>query len=480
MPNLLQSAVDLCAALRSRQVSAHELLLATLAAIERINPALNAVVETDMDGALRAADLADARIAKGEARPLEGLPMTIKDSFEVVGMAATAGTAALKDYMPREDARAVAHLREAGAILIGKTNAPVLAADLQTYNSLFGTTNNPWNLAFSPGGSSGGAAAAVAAGLTALELGSDLAGSIRWPAHCCGIFGLRTTAGSISMEGHIPPWPNQRQSFGPELTAAGPLARSTVDLDLALDIFAGPFPDLFPPARKTEPKSLRVALWLDEPFARTEADVAAAVLRAGRLLEAEGAIVDTKARPSFSFIEAWEVFAVLAHAVIGQSVPEETRARLIKATPPGRGGLSHQVLQARGMALGAAEFAEMEARRWRLQREWARFFESFDVVLCPPATIGPIRHDHSADIFARTIMVDRRPRPYLDLMLWAGLAGGSGLPAAVVPMGLGKDRLPRGVEIIAAARQDRTAIAVARILEALGTGFEPPPILNNS
>ena len=320
MPNLLDSASNLRAALLRREFSARDLLGATLAAIERLNPALNTIVQMDAAAAWRAATDSDSRLARGEVRPLEGLPVTIKDCFEVAGLVTSVGAPALQNYIPREDASAVARLRRAGAIILGKTNVPLLTGDFQTYNSLYGTTNNPWNLGFSPGGSSGGAAAAIATGMSALEIGSDLAGSIRWPAHCCGIFGLKTTWNIIATYGHIPPLPDMRLERNPELLVVGPLARSAADLALALDVLAGPRdpsmpgPPLAPP-RKASPKGLRVALWLDEPLAPADATVADAVGKAALMLEKAGAVVDPTARPAFSFEEAWEVSAVLVHAL---------------------------------------------------------------------------------------------------------------------------------------------------------------------
>ena len=261
MPNLLDSASNLRAALHRREFSAQDLLGATLAAIDRHNPVLNAIVQMDAASAWRAAADSDARIRRGEARPLEGLPVTIKDCFEVAGLVTSVGAPALQNYVPKEDASAVARLRRAGAIVLGKTNVPLLTGDFQTYNNIYGTTKNPWNLQFSPGGSSGGAAAAIATGMSALEIGSDLAGSIRWPAHCCGVFGLKTTWNIIATYGHIPPMPDMRLERNPELLVAGPLARSAADLSLALDVLAGPrdpaMPSqILPPARKTSPKGL--------------------------------------------------------------------------------------------------------------------------------------------------------------------------------------------------------------------------------
>jgi amidase len=384
--------------------------------------------------------------------------------------------------MPEKDASAVARLRQAGAIILGKTNVPLFTGDFQTYNGVYGTTNNPWNLGFSPGGSSGGAAAAIAGGMSALELGSDLAGSIRWPAHCCGIFGLRTTWNLVSTYGHIPPMPDLRLPRNPEFTVAGPLARSAADLALALDVLAGPREPTAPagafaPARKTSPKGLRLALWLDEPFAPVDAAVADAVRQAALMLEKAGAIVDATARPAFSFAEAWEIFALLTHALIGAGLPEKVREKLAASDHDfATDDLSHRALQARGMSLSGPDFIKIQGQRQRLHREWARFFEHIDVVLCPPAPTGAIRHDHAPDPHAKHISVNGQKKPYFDLMLWACLATGSGLPAAIAPVTLANDGLPRGVQIIAASFEDRTAIACAAMLEQLGAGFRAPPI----
>jgi amidase len=482
MLNLLDSATNLRAALLRREFSAQDLLSAAFSAIGRLNPALNAIVQTDAAAAWQAAAESDMRIAQGEARPLEGLPVTIKDCFEAAGMVTSAGAPALRDYIPKQDASAVARLRRAGAIILGKTNVPFLTGDFQTYNSIYGTTNNPWNLDFSPGGSSGGAAAAIATGMSTIELGSDLAGSIRWPAHCCGIFGLKTTWNLISTYGHIPPMPEFRLERNPELLVAGPLARSAGDLSLALEVLAGPrAPSMaaqpLAPPRQLSPKGLRIALWLDEPFAPVEADVAQAVRKAALMLEAAGAIVDIAARPAFTFEEAWEVCAVLVHALIGVGLPEKTRERLAAREHNfASGDLSHRALQARGMRLDTPDFLEIQGRRQRLREAWARFFKRFDAVLCPPAPVGAIRHDHKPDPHARFLEVDGSSRPYLDLMQWACLATGAGLPAAVAPVMLGADGLPRGVQIITASGEDHMAVACAAMIEELGMRFEAPPM----
>jgi amidase len=479
---LLQSACALRARLLARNISARELLAATLAQLDRVNPGLNAVVASDLAAAEAAAADSDARIAQGLARPLEGLPITIKDGFEVAGLVSTSGAPALKAHRPLADASAVARLRNAGANIFGKTNVPVFTGDFQAFNPIYGTTNNPWDVTRTPGGSSGGAAAAVAAGMTAFELGSDIGGSIRWPAHACGAFGLKTSWNLVSTYGHIPPPLHRRPTRNPDLLVAGPLTRSAADLALVVECIAGPRDANAPaaplvPARKTSPQGLRVALWLDEPQAPVDASVADAVLHAARQLADAGAIIDDKARPAFTFAEAWEVFALINHAVVGYGLPPKLRDRIARQA----GGFaaadrSHQALQARGINLGPGAYQALDMRRRFLRRQWAQFFAHHDVVLCPPASVGAFAHDQSPDIHARRLAINGEAKPYLDLMFWASLAAGGDLPAAVAPVHVAADGLPRGVQIIAAAGEDLTAVAVASMLEGLGCCFKAPPI----
>src|SRR6266849_1336134 len=262
MPDLcLRSATALAAALRRREIGCQELLDRYLERVARLNPALNAIVTLDAERARAAAERADRELASG---PLHGLPMTVKDTFETAGLRTTAGAPVLADYVPASDASAVARLRAAGALIFGKTNTPTFAADAQTYNPVFGTTNNPWDRARSPGGSSGGSAVAMAAGLSALELGSDIGGSIRNPAHYCGVYGHKPTHGIVPGRGHIPGPPGTLAEV--DIGVVGPLARSADDLDLALSVLAGPAEDRgrawlleLPPPRRGSLREYHVA-----------------------------------------------------------------------------------------------------------------------------------------------------------------------------------------------------------------------------
>jgi amidase len=479
--DLTASATSLREALLARRFSASELLEATFARIDALNPALNAVIAQDRDAARAMAAEADARLANGTARPLEGLPITIKDAFDVAGLPSSGGLPAYKDRVPAEDAAPVARLRAAGAVILGKSNVPVFSGDFQSYNPVHGVTNNPWSAAHSPGGSSGGAATAVATGMSAFELGSDLGGSARWPAHACGVYGLKTSWGLVSTWGHLPPPPERRTPRNADLLVAGPITRTPEDLALILPVLAGPrdasvAPSPLAPPRRTEARGLRVALWAEDPFAPVDREVSKAVRQAAGLLAAQGAIIDEAARPAIRFAEAFEVYALLNHAVVAYGLPPKVRARIqalaAKFSP---NDLSHQALQARGARMTPGFYQQIAQRRLALKRQWARFFGSWDVVLCPPAPVAAIPHDHLPDIHARRLDVNGEPRPYLDFLHWAALATGADLPALVAPVTRSAAALPLGVQIIAAAGEDLTAVAVGGMLAQAGAGYRVPP-----
>jgi len=468
--------------LRSGKLSAGELMALTLRRIERVNPIVNAIVHCDAEGGKAAAAEADKRIREGRARPMEGLPITIKDAFDVAGMPSTGGSLTLKERVPAVDAVAVQRLRNAGAIIIGKTNVPVFSGDFQAFNPLHGVTSNPWNTAFSSGGSSGGAAAAVATGMTSFELGSDQGSSVRWPAATNGIHGLKASWGLVSSWGIIPPPPEKRTDRNVELVVVGPLARHAEDLDLLLPILAGPRDTAIPgpklaPPRRMEPKGLRVALWLDEAFAPVDRSVADGVRHAAKLLAGEGAVVSETARPGFRFEEAFEIFALLNHWIVGYGLPPKIRDRIAsRAGSFAPGDLSHAALQARGARMTPGLYQEIDFRRKRLIRQWAAFFRQWDVVLCPPAPVSVLRHDHDPNIMNRTFDVNGEALPYLNFLHWAALAAGGNLPATVAPAGLTPEGMPRGVQIIGPLMEDRTPIAVSAMLERLQGGFLAPPL----
>ena len=441
-------ATELLRALRARQISSRELLEQYLARVEQANPALNAVVTLDVEGARAAAAAADAATVRGhDVGALHGLPITVKDSFETAGLRTTAGAPELAGYIPGCDADAVARLRAAGAVVFGKTNLPTFAMDWQTYNPVFGTTTNPWDATRTPGGSSGGAAAAIAAGLTGLELGSDIRGSLRQPAHNTGVFTLKPSYGIVPVRGHIPGPPGTLSA--PDLAVAGPIARSADDLDLALDVLAGPDAAMamawrlrLPAARGRSLRDYRIAAWLDDKFAPVDSAVLDVLTTAVDAIRRAGARVDDTARP-VQLGQASDVFEKLFAAAVSP---------------------------------GAADWNLTNEHRQQLRAQWMQFFRSFDVVLTPVSPVAAIRHDHSGNPDTRTITVNGEQRPYIEQSTWTGLAGGVYLPAAVVPVGSTRDGLPVGLQIIAPFLEDRTAIDVARHIERLLGGYQQPPL----
>jgi amidase len=468
-----RSATELVAAIRAREVSPRELVELYLGRIERLNPRINAVVTLDAERALAAAD-----VPRGG--PLHGLPITLKDQFETAGLRTTCGAEEWREHVPPEDAVPVARLREAGAILLGKTNLPAYAADWQTFNDLFGTTSNPWDRTRTPGGSSGGAAAAVAAGLTALELGGDIGGSIRNPASWCGVFGHKTSYGLVPSRGTLPAPPG---TLAPaDLAVRGPIARSADDLELALGVLSGP--DVqdavawrleLPPPRRSRTQDYRVALWLDDGRFPIAAEVREPLERAAQALEDAGARVDGEARPKVDLAEAVRlrrelVYPILALGLSAENFDEATeRARLVSPDDEDR-----EALWLRFATQPHREWLRARERRERMRAAWAEFFRDFDALLCPVAPVTAIPHDHSP-VEGRTLTVDGATRPYGDLGSWISLAGVAYLPATVAPVGRAATGLPVGIEIVGPYLEDRTTIDLARRLSELIGGFEPPP-----
>jgi amidase len=451
MPEIAtRPAHELADALRRRELSSHELLDHYLDRTEVLNPSLNAIVTLDPDGARSAADAADAALARGDVvGPLHGVPMTIKDTYETAGMRTTCGVEAW-DHVSECDAEAVRRLRSAGAVIFGKTNTPAYAGDWQTVNPIFGATNNPWDTTRSAGGSSGGAAAALAAGMTGLELGSDIAGSIRVPSNWCGTCGHKPTWGVVPQRGHLPPAPGALAQT--DLGVVGPMARDVADLEMVLDIIAGPDEQRatawrlrLPGPRAKSLSTLRLAAWLDDSSYPVENDVRG-VLESGvtAMRRAGARIVD--AQPPTTLPDLVGLHVELVYPLMEPSSKTRHRAWL-----------------------------SADERREQLRARMADFFRDVDALLMPVAVVPAIPHDHSEPLAGRTIRTDSGSRPYLDMFGWMGLATVAYLPATVVPIGRTPSGLPVGIQIVGPYLEDRTTLAVARCIEELLGGFTPPP-----
>ena len=483
--DLYQTATGLLEKIRRKDISALELLEDHLQQIEERNPEINAVVITDAERATERAKGADEALTRGESwGPLHGLPMTVKDAFEVEGLASTGGSPKWKGHVPKRNADVVQRLVDAGAIVFGKTNVPMLSGDFQTFNDIYGITNNPWDVTKTPGGSSGGAAAALAAGMTPLEIGSDIGGSIRTPAHFCGVYGHKPSYGIVSMRGHIPPPPGCVND-GDTLSVAGPLARSSEDLELALSLLAAPkmmdgvaWELELPPPRHETLNDYRVAVWLDDPYCPVERAIADAIQGVVEKLAKCGVkIVET--HPDISLGMNDRIFWDLVPPVIATGFPPnviDSMRKLLDSSEPDDDSLP--VRQARGALIPHKDWLSANERRHRVRAKWHELFRDYDVLLCPPTVTSAFEHDHRPNFFQRKLIVNGEPRPYFDLMVWAGLAINAQLPATVAPVALSDDGMPVGIQIIGPYLEDRTTVKFAGLLEKVCGGFNHPPKIN--
>jgi amidase len=467
--------------LDARRIGSLELLDHLLARTERLDPPLNAIVVRDVERARERAREADAARQRGESwGRLHGLPMTVKECFDVEGLPTTAGSPSLKANAATRHADAVQRLVDAGAIIFGKTNVPLFAGDLQTYNEVYGTTNNPWDVTRGPGGSSGGSAAALAAGLTPLELGSDIGGSIRNPAHFCGVYGHKPSYGLVSVRGHVPGPPDSL--LQPDIGVAGPLARSAEDLDLALSVMAGPngfdapaWKVALPRPRHKKLQDYRIAVCADDPFCPVDAEIAGLIRDAAAALAKKGARV-ADARPDLDFGASFRHFYQMLASTLGADFPDplvrSLEARAHAASPD---STSYRDLFARGVAMRHGAYIAAAAERQRQRAVWADFFRDWDVFLCPVLMTAAFPHDHAPDMLSRRLEVNGEMRSYGDAMCWAGLIGNVRLPATAVPIGRTKAGLPVGMQIVGPYCEDRTPIDLAKRLATLVGGFVPPP-----
>jgi amidase len=456
----IATVTTLAKAIRERTISSREVLEEYIEQNDRVDPMVNALVTIDLDRAREAARRADEAAAHGEfLGPLHGIPFTVKDSIETAGLRSTAGAAELADHVPTEDAAAVGRLKDAGGVLYGKSNTPRWNSDPETFNDLFGTTNNPWDLTRTPGASSGGSAAAVSAGLSAFDLGGDLAGSIRSPAAFCGVFGLKPSYGLISQDGGL--------ALGvggglleSDIRVFGPLARSAEDLDLLLGVLAGPthanakaWSVHLPAPRHEALSDYRVGVWLDSPEVQSDPSVDSLLAAAVDSLAAAGAKV-SDSHPPIDLIEARKLFMSILGPITLEIDPETEQF----AGNPHSAWL--RALRAR---------AEMEA-------EWARWFQDFDVLLTPVQPRTAFRHNQQGTSLDRSEPIDGQPVLLRNGAAWCELISVARLPAVSVPVGLTAGGLPVGMQVVGPYLEDRTAIRFASHLASLTGGYRVPPL----
>jgi len=474
------SALDAARAIRSGQVSAVELTARMLDRIQQHNGKLNAIVALAPDAVERARTADEARARRDWWGPFHGVPCTIKDTFEVAGVTTTAGSPTLRSHVPARDAAVAARLRGAGMIILGKTNVPLFAADWQSYNAVYGQTNNPWDVTRTPGGSTGGGAAALAAGLTYLEPGSDLGGSIRIPAHFCGVYGHKPSLDVVPMRGHIPPPPGIPASPPSTLPVAGPLARSAADLRAALEVLGGPDGDearawrwSLPPARGARLADYRIGYVLDDPRAPVSPEVGGALAATIEALRRAGAQLAEGWPPGVNPEEQFDAYYTLLMARFTPPVREEQLAgfRQLAANQDG----SYLARYARAVTASDAYMQTVETRRRVARAVWQAYFRTHDAFLLPTALVPAFPHDQAGTALMRVLATPRGERPYLDLCFWISFASLAGLPATTAPVGFTRGGLPVGIQIMGPYLEDATPIDLAgRLADVIG-GFRPPP-----
>ncbi|MEM7097510.1 MAG: amidase [Pseudomonadota bacterium] len=474
------SATEIAQKIRNKEVSCVEVLQMYLERIDQYNKDLNAIVVDLREQALAQAEQMDAAVAAGDAvGPLHGVPMTVKESYNVAGTPTTWGNPEWKDNVTDEDAESLKKLKAAGVNIFGKTNVPLALADFQSYNDVYGTTNNPYDLGRTPGGSSGGSAAALAAGLTGLETGSDIGGSIRNPAHFCGVFGHKPTYNLLWMRGHAPPGDVRSSS---DISVIGPMARSAADLATAMEQMAGPdeimargFQLNLPTWSGRNLSDLKVAVWRNDEMAPVAQEVEARVDNVARALADAGASINDTARPEFAADHSHETYQNLLQATMAMRMPEEEYEGLKKYVDkldPNDNSQGARVLRAQISSF--KDWGAANELRHKLRWHWHEFFKDVDVLITPIMATAAFEHDHRK-FGERTLMIDNQERPYFEQVFWAGLTGVAYLPSTVIPTGLNDAGLPIGIQIVGAEYMDMVTIGVAHELEKMGFDFTPPP-----
>jgi amidase len=477
-----KTASETAAALAAKSVSAVELTQATIDRIEKYDGQINAICVRDFDRALDAARAADAAIARGERGPLLGIPMTIKESYNLAGTPTTWGFVPQKNFVPQEDALAVQRVKGAGGVIVGKTNVPIGLADWQSYNEIYGVTNNPYDTGRTPGGSSGGSAAALAAGYGPLSLGSDIGGSLRVPAHYCGVTAHKPTLNLVAGRGHTPP-PLPPLPIEHDLAVVGPMARCAADLSLLLDVIAGPdeldgavsYKLALPPARHNDLRNFRILVLDTHPLLPSDSSVRTAVNALADNLARQGARIERQSNLLPDLAASARLYMRMLLSFLAASFPPEAIARVkenVAKLEPGDNSLAAE--RQRGTVMSHREWVLANGARTAERAQWRALFGQFDAVICPIMPTAAYPHDHSPEQSLRTIMIDNTPYPYTDQLTWPGLATLPGLPATTIPIGFTTNKLPIGMQIIGPWLEDRTPLRLAELIEREFGGFVPP------
>ena len=444
-------AHEQAARIASGSLSARELLDASIERYERLDGQLNAVVVERIDDARRAAAGADDAVARGESLgPLHGVPVTVKEVIDWVGTPSTWGDPRHADHMPDRNAVVLDRLVGAGAIVWGKTNVPLELGEWQTFNQIHGRTNNPWNLERTPGGSSGGSAVSLAVGYAALEIGSDIGGSIRFPAHYCGVYGHKPSFGAVSADGHD--YPGQPAEV--DINVVGPMARSARDLDIAMRLLTRL---VLADESRSNLDEFTVGVMLEHPFGGEQDAEMTAVLAAGIDRLAEAGLNVVAAETGIDHAAAQRNYLMLNHAAtsgVEQSWHGEERV-----------GITHR------------QWVELSNERQRIRRQWASYFESVDLLLCPVAASAAPPHQTDVPFMDQTLPINGREVSNFDQWLWAGIASGSYLPSTAFPVGRTAVGLPVGLQALAPFAHDLRGIAFAGLVEQVLGGFEAPPLI---
>lgn len=480
-----ESAHRLAGMIRNGDIGCEELLSVFLDRIDRYNPALNAVIVDLRDAAREEARRMDAERSRGYSRgPLHGVPMTIKESYNVAGTPTTWGNPDWKNNITHEDAEAVKRLKGIGINLHGKTNVPLALADFQSYNDIYGTTHNPYDRSRTPGGSSGGSAVALSAGFTGIEAGSDIGGSIRNPAHFCGVFGHKPTWNLCWSRGHSAPGDHRTS---PDIAVIGPLGRSAKDLEIALRAMAGPdeiaargFKLNLPEFTGRKLSDLRVAVWADDEFCPVSQEVRKRVEMVASALREHGAKVDGSARPALTSAASHDVYQRLLQATLASRTPDAQFEGLVRqAAKYAADDTSEAASVFRNQTARFRDWSGANEDRQQLRWRWHEFFRDYDIVLAPVTPTAAFPQDQRK-FSERMLRVDNTEIPYFRQVFWAGLSGVVHLPSTVIPTGLNDEGLPIGVQIIGPEYGDLITIGIAEALEADGFRFVPPPGLDAS